>query len=155
HKGKCYRSGISYNAALKRYLWCQTLPGGDARFKGGFGIYDAPQPWGPWTTAYFTEEGDVGTGGTSSFPTKWRSGSGQVLHLVSSGDDCFSVRQATLALASDRATVRVAGIVLKWVRGDREANYRRAEPLIREAARKGARVIVTTECFLDGYAIAD
>jgi predicted amidohydrolase len=53
------------------------------------------------------------------------------------------------------ATVRVAGVVLKWVRGDREANYRRAEPLIREAAKQGAQVVVTTECFLDGYAIAD
>jgi predicted amidohydrolase len=52
-------------------------------------------------------------------------------------------------------TVRAAGIVLKWVRGDKEANYRRAEPLIREAARGGARIVITTECFLDGYAIAD
>ena len=52
-------------------------------------------------------------------------------------------------------TLRVAGLVLKWVRGDKEANYRRIEPLIREAAKKGAQVIVTTECFLDGYAIAD
>lgn len=52
-------------------------------------------------------------------------------------------------------TVRVAGIVLKWVRGDKAANYRRAEPLIREAARGGARIVCTTECFLDGYAVAD
>jgi predicted amidohydrolase len=52
-------------------------------------------------------------------------------------------------------TVRVAGVVLKWVRGDKAANYGRAEPLIREAARKGAQVVCTTECFLDGYAIAD
>ena len=52
-------------------------------------------------------------------------------------------------------SVRVAGIVLKWIRGDKEANYRRAEPLIREAAAKGARIVCTTECFLDGYAIAD
>jgi predicted amidohydrolase len=52
-------------------------------------------------------------------------------------------------------TVRVAGIVLKWIRGDKAANYRRAEPLIREAAAKGARIVCTTECFLDGYAIAD
>jgi predicted amidohydrolase len=52
-------------------------------------------------------------------------------------------------------TVRVAGIVLKWARGDKETNYRRIEPLIREAAKKGAQVVVTTECFLDGYAIAD
>jgi len=36
-------------------------------------------------------------------------------------------------------TVRVAGIVLKWVRGDKAANYRRIEPLIREAAAHGAR----------------
>ena len=55
HPGRCYRSGISYNAALKRYLWCQIIPGPDTRFEGGFGIYDAPEPWGPWTTVFFTE----------------------------------------------------------------------------------------------------
>ena len=52
-------------------------------------------------------------------------------------------------------TVRVAGIVLKWIRADKEANLRRAEPMNREAAAGGARVVITTECFLDGYAIAD
>jgi predicted amidohydrolase len=54
-----------------------------------------------------------------------------------------------------RQTVRVAGIVLKWIRTDKEANYRRAEPMIREAAAGGAKIVCTTECFLDGYAIAD
>ncbi len=53
------------------------------------------------------------------------------------------------------ATVRVAGIVLKWIRGDREANLRRVEPMIRQAAREGAKIVCTTECFLDGYTIAD
>ena len=53
------------------------------------------------------------------------------------------------------ATVHVAGIVLKWVRGDKEANYRRIEPMIREAAHHGAQLVVTTECFLDGYAFDD
>jgi CubicO group peptidase (beta-lactamase class C family) len=96
HEGKCYRSGISYNAGLKRYLWCQTLPGDDPRFRGGLGIYDAPEPWGPWTTAYFTEAWDVGPGETSYFPTKWMSADGKALHLVFSGDDCFSVRRAVL-----------------------------------------------------------
>src|SRR6516162_328620 len=52
-------------------------------------------------------------------------------------------------------TVRVAGIVLKWLRGDKEANYRRVEPLIREAAAHGAQIVVTTECFLDGYSAED
>jgi predicted amidohydrolase len=53
------------------------------------------------------------------------------------------------------STVRVAGIVLKWIRADKEANYRRIEPMIREAAAQQARIICTTECFLDGYAVAD
>jgi predicted amidohydrolase len=51
--------------------------------------------------------------------------------------------------------IRVAGIVLKWVRADKEANYRRLEPLIREAVLGGAQIVCTTECSLDGYAIAD
>lgn len=52
-------------------------------------------------------------------------------------------------------TVHIAGIALRWVRGDKEANYRRIEPLIREAAANGAKIVCTTECFLDGYASAD
>lgn len=60
------------------------------------------------------------------------------------------------ASAAERpANVHGAGIVLKWVRGNKEANYRRIEPMIREAARHGAQLVVTTECFLDGYAFDD
>ena len=54
-----------------------------------------------------------------------------------------------------RQHVRIAGIVLKWIRTDKEANLRRAEAMIREAAAGGAQIVCTTECFLDGYAIAD
>ena len=53
------------------------------------------------------------------------------------------------------STVRVAGIVLKWVRGDKPKNFERAEKMIRQAAAEGAKIVCTTECFLDGYAIAD
>jgi hypothetical protein len=98
HPGECYRSGITYSAALKRYLWCQTGAGTETRFAGGLGIYDAPEPWGPWTTVFYTKMWDVGPGETSSFPTKWMSDDGRALHLVFSGDDCFSVRRATLHL---------------------------------------------------------
>jgi hypothetical protein len=100
--GRCYRSGISYNAPLKRYLWCQIIPGPDTRFEGGFGIYDAPQPWGPWTTAYFTNRWDVGPGESSSIPTKWISDDGRTIHLVFSGDDHFSVRRGTITLRTAR-----------------------------------------------------
>jgi hypothetical protein len=94
----CYRSAVTYNAGLRRYLWSQTLPGDDARFQGGFGVYDAPEPWGPWTSVYVTERWDVGPGETSSFPTRWMSPDGRTLHLVFSGDDAFSVRRARVIL---------------------------------------------------------
>jgi predicted amidohydrolase len=51
--------------------------------------------------------------------------------------------------------VRVAGVVLKWLRTDKELNYTRAEKLIEAAARGKAQLVCTTECFLDGYAIKD
>jgi hypothetical protein len=109
HAGRCYRSGISYNAGIGRYVWSQIIPSGsttftggkgDVRFEGGFGVYDAPEPWGPWTTAFYTEKWDVGPGETSSFPPKWMSEDGRTVHLVFSGDDHFSVRRATLVLTN-------------------------------------------------------
>lgn len=105
HPARCYRSGITYNAGLRRYFWCQTIPKGDTRFSGGFAIYDAPEPWGPWTTVYFTPHWDVGPGETSAFPTKWISSDGKTVHLVFSGNDCFSVRKATLRLRSPQHAI--------------------------------------------------
>ena len=113
HLGRSLRSGISYNAALKRYLWWQMYyqNGVDNRFSGGFGIYDAPEPWGPWTTVYFTTDWDVGPGETGSFPTKWMSIDGKTLYLVFSGNDAFSVRKATLSVAPFKQSSAVDGIV--------------------------------------------
>jgi len=73
------RTGISYNSGLGRYLWWQQLAehGIDTRRSGGFGIYDAPEPWGPWTTVYYTQSWDVGPGETGNFPTKWMSTNGK------------------------------------------------------------------------------
>ena len=51
--------------------------------------------------------------------------------------------------------VRLAGVVLKWLRTDKQANYDRAAALIEQAAKGGAKIVCTTECFLDGYAIKD
>ncbi|HEY1110438.1 MAG TPA: serine hydrolase [Opitutaceae bacterium] len=106
HAGQCYRTGISYNAGLKRYLWCQIFPGSEhpqgPRFQGGFGVFDAPEPWGPWTTVFYTPAWDVGPGDMSVFPTKWMSADGRTLHLVFAGDDSFSVRAVQLATAEGR-----------------------------------------------------
>jgi CubicO group peptidase (beta-lactamase class C family) len=116
HKARCYRSGITFNAGLKRYLWVQIIPGtegkkADTRFEGGFAVYDAPEPWGPWTTVYFTEKWDVGPGETASFPTRWMSADGKTVHLVFSGDDHFAVREATLTVApSGKSPPRYTGV---------------------------------------------
>ncbi|HYV31800.1 MAG TPA: hypothetical protein VEO53_11935, partial [Candidatus Binatia bacterium] len=105
HSGHCCRSSVTWNAALHRYFLVQPVPGPasrdragtlDTRFAGGLAVYDAPEPWGPWTTVFFTDQWDVGPGETASFPTKWMSADGHALHLVFSGDDCFSVRRADL-----------------------------------------------------------
>jgi CubicO group peptidase (beta-lactamase class C family) len=105
HKGNCYRSSVCYNAPLKRYLWWQVIPANldaagrpDTRFEGGFAIYDAPEPWGPWTTACFTNKWDTGPGESASMPTKWTSRDGKSLRLIFSGQDAFSLRKATLEL---------------------------------------------------------
>jgi hypothetical protein len=97
-RGACYRSGVTWAPGLQRYLWCQTGGGNDTRFAGGLAIYDAPEPWGPWTTVFFTASWDVGPGESCSLPPKWMSADGRVVHLVFSGDDSFSVRRATLEL---------------------------------------------------------
>ncbi len=52
-------------------------------------------------------------------------------------------------------SVKVAGIVVKWLRTEKSRNFERVESRIREAAAHGAQIVCTTECFLDGYAIAD
>jgi CubicO group peptidase (beta-lactamase class C family) len=95
--GRCYRTQVSYDAGLGRYLLCQT--GADAAVRVGFGIYDAPEPWGPWTTVEHAEAWDVPAGESCSFPTKWMSADGLTLHLVFSGGDSFAVRRATFRLA--------------------------------------------------------
>ncbi len=119
--GRCYRSGISCNAGVKRYLWCQTIyRQEDMRFAGGLGIFEAAEPWGPWRTVFYTEKWDVGPGETSSFPSKWmesqikeqkakskdtnqKSRREHTAYLVFSGEDCFSAREARLVVGDSGA----------------------------------------------------
>lgn len=100
--GKCYRSAMTYDAGLGRYLWCQVIPyfaEGEPRgprFVGGLGIFESASPWGPWRTVYYRRKWDMGPGETGSLPTKWMSEDGRTLYYLFSGDDAFSVRKLTL-----------------------------------------------------------
>jgi hypothetical protein len=104
-KGRCLRNGMTYNAARGRYYWWQEIPptfdSPDARFFGGFGIYSAPQPWGPWQPVYYTEKWDTGPGDRGEFPTKWMSSAGLAasgdMYLIFSGNDQLSIRKGTIA----------------------------------------------------------
>ncbi|MGQ9563270.1 MAG: serine hydrolase [Thermogutta sp.] len=102
YPGRCGRSGISYNTALKRYFWYQVYPQSDhpggPRFSGGCGVYDAPEPWGPWTTVFHTDRWDIGPGESGCFPTKWMGVDGTEMWLVFSGEDSFSVRRVKFVL---------------------------------------------------------
>jgi CubicO group peptidase (beta-lactamase class C family) len=103
-----YRCRVTYHPGLRRYLLVQPVPTPpsrdasgriDTRSHGGLAVYDAPEPWGPWTTVHFADHWDVGPGDSAGFPSKWIKVDGATLHLVFSGDDAFSVRQATLVRA--------------------------------------------------------
>ncbi|MBT4609472.1 MAG: serine hydrolase [Gemmatimonadetes bacterium] len=104
HEGQCRRSSISYHPQLGRYMLWQQLTGEDdtdTRFEGGFGLYDAPEPWGPWTTVFFTDQWDIGPGDLGHLPPKWSSEDGREVWMVFSGSDNFCVRRAVLELSGD------------------------------------------------------
>ncbi|HET8547540.1 MAG TPA: serine hydrolase [Bryobacteraceae bacterium] len=94
----CQRTDAVYNSGLKRYLL--TVAYGH---NGGWGIYDAPEPWGPWTTAFHTEYWGLGQSHGYRIPSKWISEDGRTLALVFSGliyntvsYDAFCVRRMRL-----------------------------------------------------------
>ena len=89
---RCANLGAAYHAPSKRYL---LTMGSQA---GVLGIYDAPEPWGPWTTVFHTPKWDVGDTHTYHIPTKWMAK--DHLYVVFSGRpyegknyDAFCVRR--------------------------------------------------------------
>jgi hypothetical protein len=105
YKGHALRGSVIFNHLRGKYYWwlshAYNVDQFDVREFGGFGVYSASNPWGPWTTVYYTEKWDIGPGEKGDFPTKWISGAtGDVMYNVNSSlyqsDDWFTVRKATL-----------------------------------------------------------
>jgi hypothetical protein len=88
---------VSYNAGLKRYLL--TVRHNDT---GGWGLFDAPEPWGPWTTvAYYDHWIDPTMKFTFVFNPKWTSADGETAWMAFSGldeYDSFNVIKASFHL---------------------------------------------------------
>ena len=72
---------IEYNPGLKRYILTTYH-----NESGGWGIFDAPEPWGPWTTvAYYENWLDANFKFGFSMPQKWLSPDGRDFVMVFSG----------------------------------------------------------------------
>ena len=56
------------------------------------------------------------------------------------------------AMGADNATVRVAAVQCYSEMGETAANTQRLARLIRQGAKAGAKIIVTPECAVQGYA---
>src|SRR5208283_4569485 len=72
---------VVYDPGLKRFLLTCFHVG-----PGQLGVFDAPNPWGPWSTvAYYEDWGEMaaeGEGLTCGFPQKWMSADGLTLWSV-------------------------------------------------------------------------
>ena len=96
----CARLDVVYNPGIKRYLLALGFD-----HHGGWGVFDAPEPWGPWSTALHTTAWDAGDTHSYRLPSKWISADGLTMHLIFSGRkhgkveyDALCVREMTLEL---------------------------------------------------------
>jgi hypothetical protein len=105
-------AALTYHPATNRYLL--TGQGGIQTLA----IYDAPQPWGPWTTVYATNTwgpsgspfGDAESLGIS-YPEAWMSADGKTMWAAFSSSpgpvgDALNVMSATLTLNNGGVTIK-------------------------------------------------
>ena len=99
---------VSYNPGIGRYILCTEH---DSSIEGIMGIFDAPQPWGPWTTVkYYDNDNFFGKNRVvknvffMSFATKWLSIDGKNFTLIFTGggqgknNDSFNTTRGSFAL---------------------------------------------------------
>jgi hypothetical protein len=103
------RIAVTYNAPLRRYILTASHrpPGSTSTHTAALGVFDAPEPWGPWTTVYYSDHWSVKDGKDCrtyhhKFPTKWMSRDGKTMWLLYSGLDCdlygFCLKRASLKI---------------------------------------------------------
>lgn len=86
--GVGWNTSASYNPGLNRYL---LITQHNKSFSGSIGIFDAPHPWGPWTTVLYTN--NFGAGNIPqktfffNFSNKWLSADGKQFVLIFTGID--------------------------------------------------------------------
>jgi CubicO group peptidase (beta-lactamase class C family) len=94
YPANCQRVDAVYNRGLGRYLLAMGYD-----HAGGWGLFDAQEPWGPWTTVLH-RQWDVAETHGYRLPAKWISKDGLTMTLVFSGakpNDAFCTRTLTIA----------------------------------------------------------
>lgn len=89
------RLGVVYNPGIRRYL--MTIAHNN---RGGLGIFDAPEPWGPWSTVAYYDDW-LGFGYSPSYhiaPPKWMSPDGKTFTMVWSSNDRWNTIRGTFKL---------------------------------------------------------
>ncbi len=103
------RIAITYNAGLSRYILTTShLADKKATHTAALGIFEALEPWGPWSTVYYDDHWSVKDEKDCRtyhhrFPPKWMSTNGKTMWLLYSGLDCdlysFCMKKAILEIA--------------------------------------------------------
>ena len=85
-EGVGWNLSASYNAPLDRYFLITEY---DTSMSSNIGIFDAPTPWGPWTTVLYERWSVSGIGSKEhffwNFSNKWLSADGKRFVIVSTG----------------------------------------------------------------------
>lgn len=97
------RIAMSYNSALKRYFLVTSHDDGShATHTNALGVFDAPVPWGPWATDYYSNTWSVGESHEQRFPPKYISSDGKTMWMLFSGQNGtpykFDLRKASLTI---------------------------------------------------------
>jgi hypothetical protein len=94
---------VTYNPGLRRYILMTDHVNSN---RGNLGVFDAPEPWGPWTTVVYWTESEGNNFGAGriepntffwNMPPKWQSTDGREFSIVFTGsgrgqnNDSFNV----------------------------------------------------------------
>ena len=104
------RTSVTYVPGLRRYVLMTQQKSRFKRKDGHIGIYDAPEPWGPWTTVFFENAWRAGIQKTDkqsktvfwNLSSKWMSPDGRrfVMVYTGSGSDEWGTVEGTFLTPS-------------------------------------------------------
>jgi len=97
------RTSVAYNKGLGRYLLITQQVDRFRDKNGHIGIYDAPEPWGPWNTVLFANAFDIGLVTHTktvffNFSNKWTAEDGRDFVLVYTNEDNWATVEGRFIL---------------------------------------------------------